>query len=203
MKAKFLNLNPSCVMLNLFQYLKGVRFCGSEINSGRRYYLILVLAAVLILAFAFFAPGVFAAETYTLKAGISIDKIPKEFYGTWRVTSKLISANCDGLFKESTVDLWNLSRVGDVITLDNPFTGAHASIMVDEVKGRLIKFKKIGDFDGKKLTDVVQLTLGTETFIGENTLKFDKISDIDGHVMKSEIGTYRLTGEKISGESVK
>lgn len=146
---------------------------------------------------------VFAAENYTIKAGISIDKIPKEFYGTWRVSSSLQSTNSTELFKENTVDLWNLSRVGDVITLDNPFTGAHASIMVDEVKGRLIKFKKIGDYDGKKLTDTVQLTLGSDTFTGVNTLKFDTISKSDGHVLKSEIGTYRLSGEKISGESIK
>ncbi len=197
---KLLGSKLSHVMLNSFPHCKGVRLCDPEINSGRRHLLILVFIFVLVLCSL---STVFAAETYTIKTGISIDKIPKEFYGTWRVSSTLQTANCDGLFKENTVDLWNLSRVGDVITLDNPFTGAHASIMVDEVQGRLIKFKKIGDYDGKKLTDTVQLKLGTETFSGVNTLKFDTISKKDGHVIKSEIGTYGLSGEKISGESIK
>ncbi len=159
---------------------------------------------LLILIIFATTPFVFAGESYTLKAGISIDKIPQEFYGTWRVTSTLISSNNDEIFRKNSVDLWNLSRVGDVITLDNPFSGAHASIMVDEVNNRLIKFKKIGAYDNsKKLTDIVELTLAKETFTGINKLKFDTISKVDGHVIKSDTATYGLTGEKISGDSIK
>jgi hypothetical protein len=157
---------------------------------------------LLILTIFLVVSTVFASETYTLKTGISLDKIPKEFYGTWRVTSQLVSTNSEGLFKESSTDLWNLSRVGNVITLDNPFSGAKASITVDEVNGRLIKFKKIGDYDSKKLTDTVQLTLGKETFTGTNNLKIDSISEIDGRVLKTETATYKLMGEKISGSAI-
>ncbi|MFA7658670.1 MAG: hypothetical protein WCY19_04490 [Candidatus Gastranaerophilaceae bacterium] len=158
---------------------------------------------LLFLALFFVVSCAFTEETYTLKAGISIDKIPKEFYGTWRVSSSLLSTNNGGIFKENSVDLWNLSRAGNVITLDNPFSGAHASISVDEVNGRLIKFKKTGDYDSKKLTDTVQLNLGKETFTGTNYLKLDTISEIDGHVIKSDTATYKLTGEKISGAAIK
>lgn len=144
----------------------------------------------------------FAQQT-VFKAGVSIDKVPKEFYGTWRVTSKLIDSNNDIIFKDSSIDLWNLSRVGNVITLENPFSGAKASISVDEINGKFIKFKKIGDYDNsKKLTDIVELTLGKETFSGINKLKLDTISDIDSHVIKSDKATYRLSGEKISGTNV-
>lgn len=144
-----------------------------------------------------------AEQAYTIKAGISIDKVPKDFYGTWRVTSKLISTNAKGLFKENNVDLWNLSRVGDVITLDNPFSGAKASITISSLSDRSIKFKKTGDYEGKKLTDTVQLILGKETFKGVNNLKLDTISEIDRHVLKTEWATFNLTGEKISGETIK
>lgn len=163
----------------------------------KRKLFFLILGIILLISSAL------AEETYTIKAGISLDKIPKEFYGTWRVTSRLDSSNSDAIFKEKSIDLWNLSRVGDVITLDNPFSGAKASITVDEVSNRVIKFKKIGDYDNKKLTDTVELTLGKETFTGTNRLKLDTISDLDGHVMKSEIAVYKLTGEKISGASIK
>lgn len=146
--------------------------------------------------------AVFAADM-VLKSGISIDKVPKEFYGTWRVTSKLISTNTNGLFKETSVDLWNLFRVGDVITLDNPFSGANASITINSLEGRSIKFKKIGDYDSKKLTDTVQMTLGKDTFKGVNNLKLDTVSAVDGHIIKTEWATYSLTGEKISGEGIK
>lgn len=144
----------------------------------------------------------FAADK-VLTAGVSIDKIPADFYGTWRVSAKLQSTNSDSLFKSSSVDLWNLSRVGDVITLDNPFSGAKASITVNSISGRAIKFRKTGDYDSKKLTDTVQMMLGKDTFVGTNTLKFDTISGIDGHIVKTEWATYSLKGEKISGENIK
>lgn len=143
------------------------------------------------------------AEDMVIKAGISLDKVPKELYGTWRVSSKLVSTNNEVLFKKNTVDLWNLSRAGNVITLDNPFSGAHASIMVNEVSNKLIKFQKVGPWNNsQKLTDVVELTLGKETFTGVNYLKLDTI-DENGHVTESSKATYNLSGEKITGDSIK
>lgn len=160
-------------------------------------FTLLILTLFLMTSFAF-------AEEMVLKAGVSIDKIPKEFYGTWRVSSKLISSNTEGLFKEKNVDLWNLSRSGDVITLDNPFSGAKASITVSSVSGKAIKFKKIGDYDGnKKLSDTVQLVLEKDTFKGTNSLKLDTTSEVDGHVIKTEWAMYNLVGEKISGDTIK
>jgi len=157
---------------------------------------------LLLIAFHLSSLTANAAET-VLSAGVSINKIPKEFYGTWRVSSKLIDTNNEEIFKKKNVDLWNLFRVDNVITLDNPFSGAHASIMVDEVEGNFIKFKKIGGSNSKKLTDTVEMTLGKETFKGINKLKIDTISEVDGHILKTEWATYNLEGEKISGDSIK
>lgn len=143
------------------------------------------------------------ADTTVLQAGVSISKVPKEFYGTWRVKSKLISANNPDRFKENNIDLWNLSRSGNVITLDNPFSGAHASIMFDEINGNFVKFRKSGNYDSQKLTDTVELKLSKDTFTGTNYIKLDTISQEDGTVVRCDRATYRLTGEKISGDSVK
>jgi len=160
-----------------------------------------ILSIVIILLFT--AIPSFAGENYTLKSGISVlDNIPKEFYGTWRVTSKLAYTNSEATFKPNSVDLWNLSRKGDVITLDNPFSGAEASITVDEVSDKLIKFKKLGDYDSKKLTDTVQLSLEKDTFSGTNTLLLETLSSIDKSIIKSEKATYKLVGEKISGSNI-
>jgi len=139
-----------------------------------------------------------------LSAGISmIDKVPDALYGTWRVKSQLTYTNSESTFKKNNLDLWNLSRVGDVIKLDNPFSGAKASIVLDSVEDKVIKFKKVGDYDSKKLTDIVQLTLGKESFTGENTLILDTVSELDGHLMKREKAVYKLYGEKISGTNIK
>jgi len=161
-----------------------------------------ILSIVIILLFT--AISTFADESFTLKSGISVlDNIPKEFYGTWRVTSKLVYTNSEATFKPESVDLWNLSRKGDVITLDNPFSGAEASITVDEVSDKLIKFKKLGNYDSKKLMDTVQLNLGKDTFSGTNTLLLETLSNVDKSVIKSEKATYKLVGEKISGSNIK
>lgn len=160
-----------------------------------------ILLLIFICSFA--AVGVFAEQTYTLKAGISMaDRVPKEFYGTWRVTSNLVSTNNDVIFKQSTVDLWNLSRADNVITLENPFTGARASIVVNQVEGKVIKFQKQGDYDDKKLTDVVQLQLNGDKFSGTNNLILNTVGT-EGTILKSDKATYKLSGEKISGTSIK
>lgn len=160
----------------------------------------ILLFTVFCLLFTAFA--VHAQDT-VLKTGISIDKVPHEFYGTWRVSSALADTNEDGLFRENSVDLWNLSRAGNVITLVNPFSGAHASISVDEINNKTIKFRKVGAWDkGQKLTDIVEMTLSKNSFTGVNYLKLDTI-DENGHVTKSSKATYRLRGEKIAGESIK
>lgn len=159
---------------------------------------------LLICIFVSCGMGLCAEQTYTLKTGISMeDRVPKGFYGTWRVQSTRVSTNNQEIYKSSTVDLWNLSRNGNVITLENPFTGAKASIKVSVVDGQTIRFKKIGDFEGKKLSDEVQLKLNGDRFSGENYLILETISDIDKSVIKREKATYKLSGEKISGSSIK
>ena len=160
-----------------------------------------ILSLLFVLSFSI--ATAIGAESYTLKSGISvIDKIPKTFYGTWRVSSQLVSTNAEETFKPKNVDLWNLSRTGDVITLNNPFSGAKASITVDKVEDKLIKFKKLGDYDSKKLTDIVQLNLEKESFSGTNTLIVETLSNVDNSVIKTERAVYKLTGEKISGSSI-
>lgn len=157
---------------------------------------------LIILTIFLFISAAFAEQTM-LKVGVSIDKIPKGFYGTWRVTSKLLSTNSPDVFKEKSVDLWNLSRVGDVITLDNPFSGAKASITVNTVQGNVVRFRKAGNYDNKKLTDTVRMKLNKDSFTGYNDLKMDTISEVDGTVLRTQWATYDIQGEKISGESVK
>ena len=164
-------------------------------------FLNFIFVLVVILALPVFS---FA---YTLKAGVSMaDRVPDEFFGTWRVTSTRVFATNEQIFKKNTTDLWNLSRSGNVITLENPFTGARASIVLSEVSESVIKFKKVGDYDGKILTDDVQLELqgkNAEIFSGKNYLILESLSNVDNSVIKVDRATYELRGEKISGTSIR
>ena len=150
---------------------------------------------------SFFA-NVCASENVTLTAGISVNDIPKTFFGCWRVTAKLEDSNSYGTFKPKSVDLWNLTRVGDVINLSNPFTGASADITLKSVEGNLIVFSKKAPYDNKMLTDTVSVRLEKNSFKGINTLTLELFSLVDGHVLKTETARYLITGEKIAGESV-
>ena len=142
------------------------------------------------------------AEEFTLSAGVSVNDVPKAFFGSWRVTAKLEDTNSYRTFKPQSVDMWNLSRVGDVITLDNPFTGAKAEINLRAVEGNLVVFTKKAPYDNKILTDTISLRLDGGKFSGINTLKLEQFSLIDNHLMKTETARYIIKGEKVSGESV-
>ena len=145
---------------------------------------------------------VYADDNYTLSAGDSVNQVPKTFFGTWRVTAKLEDSNSYSTFKPQSADMWNLSRVGDDITLANPFTGANAQITIRAVEGNLVIFSKKAPYDNKMLTDTVSIRIDKNTFKGINTLVLESYSLVDGHVIKTEKARYIIQGEKIAGESI-
>lgn len=158
--------------------------------------------ALIILLFTFFSVTNVFAEEFTLKAGVSVNDIPKAFFGSWRVIAKLEDSNSYGTFKPQSIDFWTLSRVGDKVTLSNPFTGANAEVSLKTVEGNLIVFSKKAPYDNKMLTDTITLRLSNNNFSGINTLSLESYSLVDNHLMKTETARYVIKGEKISGESI-
>lgn len=139
----------------------------------------------------------------TLKAGVSIDNVPNYFYGSWRVVAKVDKQTGNVNFRPQTVDIWNLSRNGDVINLNNPFTGASASVKLDYVDGNIIRFTKSGEYDNnKKLTHTVDLKLTGDTFTGVNYITLETFSNFNNSLIKKDTAIYILKGEKISGSSI-
>lgn len=143
-----------------------------------------------------------AEEGYTLSAGVSINDVPKTLFGSWRIIAKLEDSNSYGTFKPQSADMWTLSRVGDIITLSNPFTGATAEITVRAVEGNLVVFSKKAPYDNKMLTDTVSIRIDKNSFSGINTLTLESFSLVDGHLLKTENARYLIKGEKISGENI-
>lgn len=156
--------------------------------------LILFITCLVVLSGLGFVPENLFAEVLT--GGVTA--VPESFFGTWRVVSTLVDTD-SVIFKENNLDLWNLSRLGDVITLCNPFNGAEANITVDKVNASYIVFKKTGKYSGKDLTDVVEIKLIGDTFSGTDTLKLDTYSNVTGKIIKTETAKYNIKGEKISG----
>lgn len=148
--------------------------------------------------------GVALAETSTvLSAGISLsEQVPVDFMGTWRVVSKLSETDSPVNFKKMGVDLWNLSRTGNVINLCNPMSGASASVNVEYVKDNTVRFTKEGNYDNQKLTDTVEITLNGDKFTGVNYLSLKTFSSADNSLVTEKTATYNLQGDKISGTSI-
>ena len=161
-----------------------------------RLFLLFILLSVILSC----QPAVLADEGIVLKTGVSLNEmVPDKFFGTWRIKSKLLETNANGVFKNDNVDLWNISKDNSVITLDNPFSGARASIAVKEVNGNKIVFEKEGRYNNKLLNDRVELYLDGDSFNGYNYLRLNTVSEIDGRIMDSQTAKYSLYGDKISG----
>ena len=113
-----------------------------------------------------------------------------------------MSTDSKTLFKNSTIDLWNISRTNNVITLENPVTGAKASITVTKADNHGVTFKKESGSDVKKLHDIVELNINNDTFSGVNYITVKSYNSNGKDLEKVETAKYSLYGEKISGFNV-
>ena len=145
--------------------------------------------------------SVLVVRSYTIEAGVSVDKIPKTLFGAWQVEGQLIETNSARTFKPTSMDLWNLYRVGNVLTLENPFNGAKAEVGLKSTEGNLVVFTKTSDWDNRVLRDIVSIRIEKDTFSGINDVSLETLSIYDGHVLKKETARYRITGKKLSGQS--
>lgn len=139
------------------------------------------------------------AEEPVFTTGISIiEQVPQNFFGTWRVKSVLLSTDSPTNFKKKNLDIWNLSRYGDVINLRNPFSGAEASVTLNFAENSFICFTKTSNYEGKKLTDTVKIVIDGDVFSGENKILVETLSNVDNSVVKTSEAIYILSGEKIA-----
>ena len=157
-----------------------------------------VFVLVLLLAMIFCS----AVMAETIKAGVSIESVPKAFFGTWQVDAQLEKTNNYGTFKPVSRDLWNLSRTGDVIKLENPFTRASAQVEIRQTEGNVVVFAKTSSFDNKILRDTVTIRINGDTFGGYNDIVLETVSLYDGHILKRDTAKYLIKGTKLAGTSV-
>lgn len=154
---------------------------------------------LILLLVLFISSAVVFAEV--IKGGVEYD-VPVDFFGTWRVSSVLVGTDSPTNFKSKNSDVWNIYKKGDVITLTNPFSRATSSVNVDYANQNIVKFSTKGNFDGKILTDTVEIIINGDEFTGTNVIVLDTLSNIDNTVIKSISAKYKLKGEKIAGMSI-
>lgn len=143
----------------------------------------------------------------TLKGGAVYDAIPKGFFGTWKVLSKMESSNNPSMFNKLSVDVWNLSGAGNVLVLENAVTGAKSSIQIKPENGgydgKTLKFQRIKEeVEGKFKyiqRESPEFVLDGNVFKGHDTFIIEKYEN--DKLISKDVVKYIVLGKKVSGES--
>lgn len=157
-----------------------------------------------ILFLLLFSTSIYAE---TLNASANYEEVLNGFFGTWHVTSKIESTNNYTMFNKLSVDIWNLSGVGNVLILENGLTGAKSSIKVENAEenldGKKLKFTRIKEYtQGEykyKHTESPEFILNGKIFKGYDTFKVEKF-DLSGKLISTDIVKYKVVGQKIAGD---
>ncbi len=128
------------------------------------------------------------------------DKVPSGFFGDWKVVSVCTKSTDKELYNTKSVDIWTLTRQGDIITLRNPLSGARADITVDDVKGTTVKFEKRTNFPDEESIETPILTLQGDNFTGVDKIVIRTFKD--GNLIKEDYVEYEVRGTKISGSPI-
>ncbi len=128
------------------------------------------------------------------------DKVPKEFFGNWKVVSVCTKSTDKELINSKSMDIWVLSRTGDIISLSNPLSGARAQITVDDVKGQTVKFEKKSFYPDEESVETPILTLQGDNFTGVDKISIKTFQN--GKLIKEDYVEYQVKGTKISGSGI-
>ena len=162
----------------------------------KKHLFLTLIIVTLIIGFGF----IHKSQSMTLKTGISLsDQVPKGFFGHWEVTSTMNTSNNPTIFNETSKDFWNLSKIGDVITLSNPISGAEASVTIEEVNGNEITFTHVIEGKNAKMIETPTLKLEGENFSGTDKIVLERYKY--GKKISQDIVIYKITAKKISGNS--
>ena len=159
----------------------------------------MLIRVLAVLIFLMFPVCNVQADENVFQVGVSyVERVPSNFFGTWRVKSTLAETNSPSNFKQKNIDIWNISKDGNVVNIRNPFSGAQASVNLNYADSSTINFTKTSNYEGKRLTDTVKITIDGDSFSGENIILLETLSNVDNSVIKTAKATYRLNGEKIA-----
>lgn len=145
------------------------------------------------------------AQAEVLHATITKDEIPKGFFGTWHVTSKISETNNPELFNPISVDIWTLGGYGNTLILENVQSGASSSIQVESQKnldGKTLKFQRVKS-DTRGNMKIVQrespeFRLNGNIFTGYDTYIIERY--VNNQLIKKDVVKYKVVGQKISGD---
>ena len=142
-----------------------------------------------------------------LMGSTSYDEIFKGFFGTWHVTSKIVSTNNYSKFNPMSVDIWNLSGQNNVLILENTLTGAKSAIRIeddfDNLDGKHLKFSRTKEYRENNFKyihkETPEFMLDGDTFRGYDTFSIEKY-DKNNNLISKDVVKYKVIGQKIAGD---
>ena len=156
---------------------------------------------ILLVLFSLMCVLINSCSAMVIEGNVAMtDKVPKEFFGDWKVVSVCTKSTNKEYFDSKSVDIWTLRRTGDIITLMNPLSGARADITVNDVKGKTVKFEKRSYFPDEESIETPILTLQGDNFTGVDKISIKTFKD--GKLIKEDYVEYQVKGTKISGSPI-
>ena len=110
---------------------------------------------------------------------ISYENVINEFMGAWEVTSMQTYTSNEEYKTSINIDYWTLEKNDNNITLKNPLSNAIASITIDEVVDKTLKFKKISNENLEKVTEMPTITINGNTFVGQDTILIENMTKME------------------------
>lgn len=126
--------------------------------------------------------------------------LPKELYGTWRVTTQLVSTNSPRAFKQMAVDIWILQQANNMVRLSNPYTRAESYITVNEVNNNTATFSCAKRYKNIYQVEQPTITVNGNVFKGKNIYQIIHLKG--DNVIKTESGLFDISAVKLSGEII-
>lgn len=144
------------------------------------------------------------AQAMVLKGGVNEDYIPKGFFGSWGVISKLQNTNNPSLFNRESRDIWSLSGYNNILFLENFETGAKSQIEIKDKEKDVLKFQRKKEATTKEgkivYKETVEFKLLNNRFSGIDKFIVEKY-DLKNSLIEHNEATYQVEGTKISGDS--
>lgn len=145
-----------------------------------------------------------SCAAFSLKGSVEQEYIPKGFFGSWVVVSKLNSTNNPSLFNSLSQDIWTLSGHDKILVLENKATGARSEIHIKEKPkeskdGSVLKFKRVKKVnkDNTKIVfrETVSFVLIQDKFKGTDSYVVEKHRN--GRMIEKSEASYSIGGVKI------
>jgi hypothetical protein len=142
------------------------------------------------------------ANATTISGGISAtEQVPKGFFGTWKVVALRTNTSNSNMFAPNSIEIWNLSKSNDVITLTNPISGATASISVKEATSDTFTFQRVTGDKNETVTETAKLILNGPSFKGSDTMVVRTYKN--GTLIKTENVVYSIQAFKLTGSDIR